>query len=124
MKKEVLYFLNSLEGYHSLLKTLHWSTRNHSEHLLTDSIDGSVLSYEDKLAEEIMGITGERINVGELKTLLPESKTTETTIKELKDDIISLKGKIGDNAEYSGLQNILDDFMQDVNTWAYLVTLH
>ena len=47
-KKEALNFLNALEGYHSLLKTIHWSTTNKSEHELVDDIDESILDYEEE----------------------------------------------------------------------------
>ena len=50
-KDKALELLCSLEGYHQALKMLHWSTDNHSKHLLTDEIDGGVLGFEDELAE-------------------------------------------------------------------------
>ena len=42
-KKDALNFLSAMEGYHSLLKTIHWSTTNKSEHELVDDIDEKML---------------------------------------------------------------------------------
>lgn len=123
MEKDVLYFLNCLEGYHSILKTIHWSTSCKSEHLLTDEIDSSILKFEDRIAEAVMGITGNKIEVGTLKTLMPSSKNLTDTLDELTDDVISIMNKIGDNKEHCGMINILEEFMESIATWKYLSTL-
>ena len=41
----------------------------------------------------------------------------------MKKDVIDFKESVGDSAETSGLQNILDDFMSSINKWNYLKTL-
>ena len=122
-KKVILDFLCAIEGYHSLLKTLHWSTKNHSEHILTDEIDSSLLEYEDKLAENAMGRLNTRFGVGDLKTLLPQAKTLDGALKELESDINEVKSKLDDDKKYAGIINILDDFCEDINKWNYLKTL-
>ena len=43
-------------------------------------------------------------------------------LKEMKKDLIEFKNFVGDNAECAGLQNILDDYMQNINKWNYLRT--
>ena len=60
---------------------------------------------------------------GKLKTLLPEAKTLDSLLKELQFDVIEYKKKVGDDMKMSGLQNILDDFIQNINKWNYLKTL-
>lgn len=122
MKKEVLNFLSALEGYHSTLKMLHWSTERHSEHVLTDDIDSSVLKYEDKISEVAMGALDTRFGIGDLKCMLPQSKDLKSVLKELRADINDFR----DTAEekgMNGLVNILDDFTEDIDTWEYLRTL-
>lgn len=122
-KKEVLNFLSAMEGYHSLLKTIHWSTTNEAEHKLSDSIDENILEYEDRIAEATMGKLNTRFGVGDLKTLMPEAKTLDSMLKELETDIIKFKETIGENIKYSGMHNILDEFMEDIYKWNYLRTL-
>ena len=122
-KKSIVDFLSALEGYHSLLKTIHWSTTNKPEHLLTDDIDEEVLEFEDRIAEEAMGKLNTRINVGELKTLMPDAKELGPMLTELENDIIKLMNEIGDAPTYCGMINILEEFMEKVSTWNYLRTL-
>ena len=122
MKKEVLNFLSALEGYHSTLKMLHWSTERHSEHVLTDDIDSSVLKYEDKISEVAMGALDTRFGIGDLKCMLPQSKDLKSVLKELRADVNDFRGTAEEKG-MNGLVNILDDFTEDIDTWEYLRTL-
>ena len=123
LKEETKEYLSILEGYHQCLKTLHWSATHHSLHVLTDDMDSDILETEDEIAECVMGITDSKFGLGDLKTMLPEAKTLDSLLKEMKQDLLSYKGKIGDDGIYAGLHNILDDFMQKINKWNYLKTL-
>lgn len=122
MKKEVLNFLSALEGYHSTLKMLHWSTERHSEHILTDDIDSSILKYEDKISEVSMGALDTRFGIGDLKCMLPQSKDLKSVLKELKTDVNDFRD-VAEEKGMNGLVNILDDFTEDIDTWEYLRTL-
>lgn len=123
-KKNVLTFLSSLEGYHSLLKTIHWSAKNHFEHTLTDDIDEDVLEFEDRIAEVAMGRLNLRFGIGDLTTLMPESKTLDSMLKELEGDVLKFKEEIGDDNKISGMHNVLDEFLEKICTWNYLKTLN
>ena len=120
LKEETKNFLSALEGYHQLLKTLHWSATAMSEHELLDNIDHAVLEYEDSIAEVVMGITDSRFQNGDLKTLLPSAKNLKDMLKELENDVSDYCDKV---ESYNGIVNILDDFMTDINKWNYLRTL-
>ena len=120
LKEETKNFLSALEGYHQLLKTLHWSATAMAEHKLLDDIDHEVLEYEDSIAEVVMGITDSRFQNGDLKTLLPSAKNLKDMLRELEDDVTEYSNKVD---SYNGLTNILDDFMTDINKWNYLRTL-
>lgn len=124
IKKIGIEFLSSLEGYHQKIKEIHWSTQCKSEHLLTDEIDGDVLDYEDKIAENIMGIANFRIGIGDLKTLLPNSSNLKDVLKEMDSDVEKFKDDIDKIEKHncSGLLNILDDFSESINKWKYLET--
>lgn len=120
--KEIgINFLSGLEGYHQVLKEIHWSTTCKAEHLLTDDIDESILGYEDKLAENIMGCLGVRYGIGDLKTMLPSSKNLSDILKELVNDVNSFKSEL-DEKKHAGILNILDDMLEDINKWKYLET--
>ena len=64
LKSKCIEFLSYCDGYHEILKGLHWGATHHAEHILTDDIDGSVLEYQDKIAECVMGITDSKFGVG------------------------------------------------------------
>jgi hypothetical protein len=123
LKNKTKNFLSYLEGVHSQLKMLHWSSKNHSEHVLTDDIDSSILEYEDRIAECVMGRLNTRFGIGDLKCLLPESKTLDGLINELQNDTITFKKDVEDDIMNSGLVNILDELISDINKWNYLKTL-
>lgn len=123
LKNKTLTFLSGLEGYHQTLKLLHWSATHHALHVLTDDMDEEILKMEDEIAECVMGILDTKFGIGELKTLLPEAKTLDGVLKEMKKDLIEFKESVGDKPEVAGLQNILDDYMQNINKWNYLRTL-
>lgn len=120
IKEDTKTFLSTLEGYHQLSKTLHWSAQSMSEHKLMDDIDHSILEYEDSIAEVVMGLTDSRFQNGDLKTLLPSSKDVKTMLRELKTDVKRYRDKV-DFSE--GITNILDDFLTDIDKWNYLRTL-
>ena len=122
-KENGLNLLSNCEGYHQLLKGLHWQTDNKSEHLLTDDMDSSGLDFEDKMAENIMGSLGEKFHTGELKTMLPEADNIKSLLDEMENDIASFVEEIGDDRKLGGIHNIIDDFLEDINKWKYLATV-
>lgn len=123
MKNIILNYLCDIEGYHQVLKELHWSATNHSLHVLLDEIDGTMLEYEDKIAEVAMGRLNTRFGIGDLKTMLPDAKTLDSLLKEMEKDLSEVKKSVGEEEKYCGLQNIFDDIMSDINKWNYLKTL-
>lgn len=126
-KEKALELLCSLEGYHQVLKELHWSTDNHSKHVLTDDIDHGVLEFEDELAEVVMGTLGEKFGKGDLKTMLPEAEDLKGILNELAEDLHKFTDSLSEDGEYDyaygGLMNVADDFNAKICKWKYLETL-
>lgn len=122
-KDKALELLCSLEGYHQALKMMHWSTDNHSKHLLTDEIDGGVLEFEDELAEVVMGTLGEKFGKGDLKTMLPEAEELKGMLDELENDVNKFIDSLGGEHGYGGIYNVTDDFLSKICKWKYLETL-
>lgn len=120
--KDSIEFLSVLEGYHQQLKGLHWNACCKSEHLLTDDIDDAILDYEDKVAENVMGFSNKKIGIGELKTMLPSSKSLTDLLRELESDTKNYKKTLSE--EHAGIINVLDDLLTDINTWKYLNTFN
>lgn len=115
-------FLSILDGAHQLAKGLHWSTDSNSTHLLMDEIDGGVLEAQDKVAECVMGITGQKFQVGDLKALVGNAKEPAGFLKELEKDVLEYKVKVGDAVKLAALHNVLDDLLTDIYKWEYRET--
>lgn len=121
MKKEYIDFICSLHGYMIRIKEIHWNTANDSEHLLCDEINDCISDSEDEFTECCMGIEGEHFKIGKLLPMLPNSESLIPLLKELEKDILSMKKKCNDTTE-SGLTNILDEMMKNVNKYKYRAT--
>ena len=120
-KEKTVDFLSSLEGYHQELKMLHWGADKHAKHILTDEIDGEVLSFEDGIAEMAMGFLNEKITEG-LKALLPENKELRGLLDELIDDVVSFEEEADEDGN-RGIVSVCDDFIGKLNKYKYLETL-
>lgn len=123
-KEKTKYIISCLDGYHQLCKMFHWSAKNNHEHELTDEIDGSILSYQDKIAEDCMGTLGIRFGLGDLSAQLSQSKSVKDMLDELEKDVIEYKECIGDNKNLSSMDSITDAFLEDIHRWKYLSTFN
>jgi len=122
-KDKAKELLCALEGHHQILKELHWSTDNHSRHILTDEIDEGVLEFEDELAEVVMGKLGEKFGKGDLKAMLPEAEELKGVLDELEDDVNKFIDSLGSEHGFGGIYNVTDDFLSKIYKWKYLETL-
>jgi hypothetical protein len=73
-----------MHGYMIRVKEIHWNTDNNTEHLLCDEIESSIHDCEDRLAECMMGITGKKFKVGDLKPMLPNNTDLKKCFRNLK----------------------------------------
>lgn len=123
LREKTIEFLSICDGAHQLCKGLHWEAKNHSTHVLMDDVDSAVLEYQDKIAEVVMGMIGDKFKVGELKALVSDATTPKEMLEELEKDVLEYKDAIGDEPKMAALHNIIDDFLTDINKWKYLETL-
>lgn len=120
LKKATIEMLCCLEGYHQLCKMLHWSATIKSKHELTDDIDSKLLDFQDELAEVCMGIIGgEKFGLGTLKTMLPSAKDVESMLKELEDDVLAYKKRVGNEGVTCAIHSIVDEFLSQIEKWKY-----
>ena len=59
MEKQILQYINQLEGYKTAIKSLHWNASNMSEHNLWDDIAKAVADIQDNVSEMTQGINGQ-----------------------------------------------------------------
>ena len=121
MKKFVLDFVNTLEGFKTACHSLHWDAKNLSQHKLCDEIMDSLSDFQDKIAEVEQSISG-RLAVNNLSG----KNYHVTTLKKFIEDVISstksfyakLK-KLGD--DYIGMRSDVEAFLSDLQRFSYLV---
>jgi DNA-binding ferritin-like protein len=121
MDKKYVDFICSLHGYCIRTKEIHWSTENNSTHLLCDEIMESIDECEDRFAECLMGETGKKFKVGDLKPLLPNSETLMPMLRELEKEVIDMKKSL-DEYKDGGLINVCDDLLEICNKYKYRCT--
>ena len=81
-------------------------------------INNCISDFEDNFTECCMGIEGKHFQIGKLLPMLPNSESLIPLLKELEKDILKMKKLCNDTTE-SGLVNILDDAMQNINKYKY-----
>lgn len=121
MKKEFLDYICSLHGYLIRIKEIHWSTDSDAEHKLCDELLDELGDLEDEFAETAMGFGNKKIEVGELKPMLPNAETLKPMLKELQEETAVLKNKLNAIKE-GGLNSILDDVLAFAQKYMYRAT--
>lgn len=116
--KLCIEFFNTILGSYIRLRELHFNTLIQAQHDLTNAVMPALMDYADSIMENAMGMFG-RPGMD----ILTPSKDTHTTIKECLEALRTenLKFKLAlDKNTLSGIHNILDDMMTDLNKWVYL----
>lgn len=121
MKKEYIDFVCALHGYMIRVKEIHWNTNSDSEHKLCDEIEDCIHGCEDRFAECVMGMEGKHFSIGDLLPVLPNAESLPSMLKELQADIMGMKKKATAETD-GGLNNILDEMLENCNKFKYRVT--
>ena len=121
MKKYILDFVCRLEGYKTANKSLHWNSKNLSQHKLCDDIADTISEFQDKVAEVEQSISG-NLPFNKLKGI----PYNVTTLKKFVEDVISSTNsfysklkKEGD--KYIGMRSDTEAFLSDMQRNLYLV---
>lgn len=118
--KFILDLENRFHGIHTRLKELHFSAPSMSTHKLIDDFDEEFLEFDDAFMENAQALWG-LIKPGDLNPILPEAMTFQELLTEIKGLLVKIKREASDNEIFwSGILNIVDDFMETVNKYIYL----
>lgn len=121
MKKIVISFLNTLEGYKTALKTLHWASKNISEHELWDTVYSKISDVEDKTAEVAQGVFG-RFSLNVLAPVKYTVKNSKATLKDLIKTTQEFHSRL-DSKEWVGLKGEIEGFLADLDQYIYLMDI-
>ena len=58
MNSKVLSFVNKMEGWKTAIKSLHWDSKNLSQHKLCDDIADRIADFQDQVSEVEQSISG------------------------------------------------------------------
>ena len=121
MDREVLSYINYLEGCKTAIKSLHWDPDNMSQHKLDDEIADAIADFQDQVAEVEQGIHGQ-LPLNQLKgdtiTVKDLESFVQDVISKTTDFYKQLDGK-GD--EYIGMRSDCESFLSAMQKNLYLL---
>ena len=121
MKDFVLTFVNKLEGYKTAVKSLHWNSKNLSQHKLCDDIADRISDFQDQVSEVEQSISG-NLPFNKLKG----TPYTISNLKNFVNDVISETNKFykelqNKDDKYIGMRSDVESFLSDMQRNLYLV---
>lgn len=122
IKESIFDFLCRLEGYQVVLKGFHWNADHKSTHELADDIREEIVKFQDEIAEDMMGFLGIRLKPGDIEPDDVECEDIKCLLETLREDVLTLRASVEEEAVCYGLVSILDDMVHFVNKSLYLET--
>ncbi len=121
-KKETccfLTFINSLEGFKTCAKNLHWSAINLNIHKQLDKLLNVLSDYQDSIAEEHMGLHGQ-IKPNTIKGICCECDNPILLLNLIENCTLEFYSKLKDEI---GMKSETENFIHNINKFKYLFTL-
>ena len=123
MNKNIMLYINKLQGFRTAVKNFHWDAKTMSEHELMDSLDELLGDHQDEVAEIAQGIYNIKIKKNELKPRAYSMKTSEKFLKDILQCSERFYKALGDNKKYIGLRSVVEDFIGQINKQNYLLKM-
>ena len=121
MDKEIVGFINKLEGFKTAVKNLHWSSTSLSQHKLFDDVADALSDFQDKVSEVYQSIAG-RFKLNALKPVQYEISSPQKFLDDLlsttKGYYSHLKG-LGD--DYIGMRSDCEAYISEIQRSQYLL---
>ena len=110
-----------MEGWKTAIKSLHWDSKNLSQHKLCDDIADRIADFQDQVSEVEQSISG-KLPLNQLKG----SDYNITSLKGFVEDVISdstsfLKSMESEGDKYIGMRSDCESFLSDMQRNLYLV---
>jgi DNA-binding ferritin-like protein len=121
----VLTFLEML----NTVKLYHWKTHSYAQHKASDELYSELNSNIDSFVETMLGKTGNRANLINVKSLPLDDYNNVTSFKnkvlQYRSFLINMTKDANLNiTNNSDLLNIRDEILGNVNQFLYLITFH
>lgn len=122
MDKEIIHFLNILEGYKTRCKNLHWAADNINTHEYLDKFLGEISEFQDSIAEGYLGIKG-NLDDDDIQGVFIKADSAFELVFKLRGDLLYFYEVLPDIPLYKGLLSECENFIQVVNKYKYLFSL-
>ena len=111
-----------------LIKLFHWKTYSYSTHKATDKVYESLNKNMDRFMEVLFGKSGIRMNFKDQKTIPLMDVESQEKLMEKVHLFINYLDKLSSNKTLllmsnTGLLNIRDEILEDMNQFLYLLSL-
>lgn len=116
--KSCIDFFNNVLAAYIRLREIHFNTTIQAQHNLTNDVMPALMDHADLIMENAMGIFG-RPGYDILGGNKDKSKTIKDCLESLRSKALELKLSLNKET-LSGITNILDDMITDLNKWIYL----
>lgn len=121
-RREFIEFLNTLEGWKTRIKNLHWAAPRKNIHVYLDELLDIVSEYEDTLAETFMGILG-KMGPLEIKGFYIDCDNAWDLIDSAIDDTEEFYNRIPEHVFYKGILSETETFIHNLQKYRYLFSL-
>lgn len=115
-------FINTLEGYKTRIKNLHWAADGFNIHKRLDELLDTVSEFQDSLAEDSMGIYGKMESSVIKGNYIMISEPIKLLQSLINDTVIFYKS-IGTESILSGIKSETEVFIHSLNKLKYLFSL-
>lgn len=116
-------YLNTLEGYKTKIKNLHWAAPAMNIHKKLDDFLEIVGDFQDAVAEESMGIYGQ-IAPNVISGEPCECVDALAMLESLKTKTNAFYLGLGDKLEHAGLRSETETFIHQINKHLYIFRLY
>lgn len=112
-----------------LIKLFHWKTHSYSTHKATDKLYDDLNGHMDRFMEVLLGKTGIRMNFMNQKSIslydLDSQEKLIAKVNQFKSYLVNLLNKksLENLMLDTGLLNVRDEILEDMNQFLYLLSL-
>ena len=110
-----------MEGWKTAIKSLHWDSKNMSQHKLCDDIADRIADFQDQVSEVEQSISG-KLPLNQLKGTTYNITNLKSFVTDVINDSTSfLKSMESEGDKYIGMRSDCESFLSDMQRNLYLV---
>ena len=110
-----------MEGWKTAIKSLHWDSKNISQHKLCDDIADRIADFQDQVSEVEQSISG-KLPLNQLKGTTYNITNLKSFVTDVINDSTSfLKEMESEGDKYIGMRSDCESFLSDMQRNLYLV---